>query len=203
MITVVDYGVGNLSSVANMLKKVGADVLISSNAKDILGADKLILPGVGNYDYGMECLETTGIREIIHEFAIHLQRPVLGICLGAQIMGTASDEGERPGLGWIDMTCKRFQATSSLRVPHMSWNQIQITKHSVLLEDLDKYSRFYFVHSYYMCCSDQSDIIAISNYGHPFVSAFQHDNLIGVQFHPEKSHKHGFAIMNAFANRLF
>ncbi|KAG5180375.1 class I glutamine amidotransferase-like protein [Tribonema minus] len=124
MIVIVDYGVGNLSSVSNMLRKAGGEVTISSDPERVLAADKLLLPGVGHFDHGMKMLNASGLRAVLDRFALELCRPVLGICLGAQIMGRGSEEGQSSGLGWLDMSCRRFVSDGSLRVPHMGWNQI-------------------------------------------------------------------------------
>ena len=170
MIVVLDYGVGNLGSVCNMLRLSGSDICISSDPKLILSADKLVLPGVGHFDHGMKCLKSAGIRDTIDHFALVLQRPVLGICLGAQIMGNSSEEGVHPGLGWLDMSCKRFEHMSGIRVPHMGWNEIQLEKQSPLFPDQMDDSRYYFVHSYYMHCKEPNDILATSKHGIVFAS---------------------------------
>lgn len=198
MIVVVDYGVGNLASVSNMLRKAGADVCVSRDPAEIRAADKLLLPGVGHFDHGMKMLDASGLREVLDDFALNLRRPVLGICLGAQILGKGSEEGDAPGLGWIDMECHKFQAMPGIRVPHMGWNQIVRKKSSPLLEQMSDDARFYFVHSYWMKCSDQSDVLATATHGIEFTCAVQRENIFGTQFHPEKSLRHGLAMMRAF-----
>jgi len=198
MIVVVNYGVGNLSSVHNMLRKAGAEVIISDQPADILAADKLLLPGVGHFDYGMKMLNDSGLRVALDIFALELKKPVLGICLGAQILGKGSEEGNTPGLGWIDMGCKRLPAAEGLRVPHMGWNKIQRVKPSPLLDGMTEDARYYFVHSYYMECANKEDIAATANHGITFTCAVQRGNLYGTQFHPEKSLRHGLAVMKAF-----
>lgn len=198
MIAIVDYGVGNLSSVSNMLRKAGADVCISKDPVQIREADKLLLPGVGHFDHGMKMLKSSGLRDVLDDFALNLRRPVLGICLGAQILGRGSEEGNTPGLGWIDMECHRFQAIPKIRVPHMGWNQIVCKKSSPLLDQMSEDARFYFVHSYWMKCSDQSDVLATAVHGIEFTCAVQRENIFGTQFHPEKSLRHGLAVMRAF-----
>jgi len=201
MIVIADYGVGNLASVSNMLRKVGAEVLISRKPEDILSADKLLLPGVGHFDHGMKSLNSSGIRDALDRFALDLKRPVLGICLGAQIMGQSSEEGSLSGLGWFDMTCLRFRESIGLRIPHMGWNQISQKKPSLLLDRQEADARYYFVHSYQMTLSNATDILATTIYGSEFVCAIQRENLTGVQFHPEKSLRHGIALMRAFAEQ--
>ncbi len=198
MIIVVDYGVGNLSSVINMIRKAGGEVGVSRDPDEILTADKLLLPGVGHYDYGMKMLNSSGIRDAVDRFALDLKKPVLGICLGAQILGKGSEEGDTPGLGWIDMHCRRLPSAPNLRVPHMGWNQIVRKKSSVLLDRMTEDARFYFVHSYYMDCESPQDILASAIHGIEFACAVQVGNIYGTQFHPEKSLKYGLALMRAF-----
>ncbi len=198
MIAVLDYGVGNLASVGNMLRKAGGDVLISRNPVDVLAADKLLLPGVGHFDHGMKMLNASGLRETLDQFALELKRPVLGICLGAQILGRGSEEGDAPGLGWLDMECHKLQAMPEIRVPHMGWNQIVPKKPSPLLDQMSDDARFYFVHSYKMYCADAGDVLATATHGVEFTCAVQRGNIFGTQFHPEKSLRHGLALMKAF-----
>lgn len=198
MIVIVDYGVGNLSSVSNMLRKAGGDVLISHDPADVLAADKLLLPGIGHFDHGMKMLNVSGLRDAVDRFALELCRPVLGICLGAQILGKGSEEGDAPGLGWIDMACRKLSAMPGIRVPHMGWNQIARTKPSLLLDRLGDDARFYFVHSYRMECAYPEDVLATAVHGVEFTCAVQRDNIMGTQFHPEKSLRHGLALMQSF-----
>ncbi|MFC7286919.1 imidazole glycerol phosphate synthase subunit HisH [Herminiimonas glaciei] len=198
MIVIVDYGVGNLLSVNNMLRKAGGDVKISRDPGEIAAADKLLLPGVGHFDHGMKMLNTSGLREAIDRFALESRKPVLGICLGAQILGKRSEEGNTEGLGWIDMECRRLPAAPGLRVPHMGWNSIVQRKPSPLLDNRSADARYYFVHSYYMHCQDENDVLATAIHGIEFTCAVQRDNIIGTQFHPEKSLRHGLALMKAF-----
>jgi len=198
MIVVLDYGVGNLASVCNMLRKAGGDVLISSDSADVLAADKLLLPGVGHFDHGMKMLNASGLREALDQFALGLKRPVLGICLGAQILGQGSEEGDALGLGWIDMVCRRLPAMPGIRIPHMGWNQITHKKSSPLLDGMDVDARFYFVHSYHMECAYNEDVLATASHGIKFTCAVQRGNIMGTQFHPEKSLRHGLALMRSF-----
>lgn len=198
MIVVVDYGVGNLSSVGNMLRKAGGDVKVSRDPGEILAADKLLLPGVGHFDHGMKMLNASGLREAVDRYALELRRPVLGICLGAQILGRGSEEGDVPGLGWIDMACRKLPAMPGIRVPHMGWNQITRKKQSPLLDRMGEDARFYFVHSFHMECADAEDVLATAVHGIEFTCAVQRGNIMGTQFHPEKSLRHGLALMQSF-----
>ncbi len=195
---IVDYGIGNLASVQNMLRKAGADARISRDPNEILSAEKIILPGVGNFDHGMKMLNGSGLRDALDKFALELCRPVLGICLGAQILGKGSEEGCMTGLGWIDMTCKRLPDMLGLKVPHMGWNHVAMSRSSMLLDSAEADARYYFVHSYYMECVDATDVVGTSMHGIEFTSAVQRSNIFGTQFHPEKSHRHGLALMRAF-----
>ncbi|WP_295304446.1 imidazole glycerol phosphate synthase subunit HisH [Accumulibacter sp.] len=196
---VVDYGVGNLSSVCNMLRKVGAEVSVSSDAEEILAADKLVLPGVGHFDHGMNRLDASRLRGVLERYALELRRPVLGICLGAQILGRGSEEGTAAGLGWIDMHCLRLPALPGLRVPHMGWAPVSQRRPCPLLDGAAADARYYFVHSYYLDCADQSDVVGTSEHGIEFASVVQRGHIFGTQFHPEKSLRHGMAVMRAFS----
>lgn len=198
MIVIVDYGVGNLSSVANMLRKAGGDAQISADPSEVLRAEKLLLPGVGHFDHGMKMLNASGLRDAVDQFGLELRRPVLGICLGAQILGKGSEEGDAPGLGWIDMTCRRLPLAPGIRVPHMGWNQIERKKSSPLLDPMADDARFYFVHSYRMECARAEDVLATAVHGSEFTCAVQREHIMGTQFHPEKSLRHGLAVMQSF-----
>jgi imidazole glycerol-phosphate synthase subunit HisH len=199
-ISVVDYGAGNVGSVIRMIERVGGSARRASTAAEIAQADKLILPGVGAFDYGMSQLAEHGLVDALHEAALQRKVPVLGICLGMQLMCGASEEGSRPGLGWIDGEAVRFrpQPGTTLRVPHMGWNTLQIVRESSILPTGAGEQRFYFVHSYHIRCSDPAVPVALASYGVDFVAAFQQANLWGVQFHPEKSHRFGMDLMRNF-----
>jgi imidazole glycerol-phosphate synthase subunit HisH len=202
MITIIDYGAGNVKSVQNMLKKIGVASILTKDVTEIENATKLILPGVGHFDYGMQQLKQSGLIDALNKKVMEEKTPLLGICLGAQMLGNKSEEGTEKGLGWIDMDIVKFDATllpPHLKIPHMNWNEINIKKSSPILNDLNNESRFYFVHSYHMKPKHNEDILCTSNYGYEFVSGVQKDNIWGMQFHPEKSHKFGMQLLTNFA----
>lgn len=203
MITIINYNAGNIKSIQNMLKRIGAKSVINSSAEEIAQAEKLILPGVGSFDYGMKNLRQSGLIEILNEKVINNKTPILGICLGAQLLGNNSEEGKEKGLGWIDMDIVKFDKTKmaeQLKIPHMSWNEVAVRKKSKLMEGLEDEARFYFVHSYHILPNNENDVLSKSNYGYEFVSAVEKDTIFGVQFHPEKSHKFGMRLLQNFVN---
>lgn len=199
MLVIVNYGVGNLSSVQNMLHKTGVSVKISSDPCEILDAERIVLPGVGHFDQGMRGLNGSGLRDTIDRFALDLRRPVLGICLGAQILGKCSEEGNEQGLGWIDMNCRRLPDSPSLRIPHMGWNQVALKRPSLLFDGAPADARYYFVHSYFMQCADDQDVVGTTTHGIEFACVVRRGHIFGTQFHPEKSLRHGLELMRAFA----
>lgn len=198
MIVVVDYGVGNIASVLNMLKRVGAKAMSSNRPEDIQAAEKLILPGVGAFDAGMEILRASGLVEVLNEQVLQVRKPVMGVCLGSQMLGNGSEEGRKPGLGWIDMDIVRFEKRDGRKVPHMGWNEVIPTQQHPMLTGIDQQSRFYFVHSYYMLPRDPGNTLLIANYDQQFTAAVVKDNIFGFQFHPEKSHKFGMQLFKNF-----
>jgi glutamine amidotransferase len=201
-IVIIDYQVGNLSSIANMLKKVGQKSIISGDINEIKSADKLILPGVGSFDYGMNKLNESGITEVLNEKALNDKIPFLGICLGAQLLTQSSEEGVLAGLGWFKAKTIKFDFSNlqtKLKIPHMGWTEVQAPKPCPLMENLVN-SRFYFVHSFHFTTPDESEIMLQSEFGYPFVSALWKENIYAVQFHPEKSHKFGMQLMRNFIN---
>lgn len=205
MIAIVDYGMGNLGSIANMLKKVGAQSTISSDPQIITAADKLVLPGVGAFDNGMRNLAQRGLVELLNAQVLQHKKPILGLCLGMQLFTRASEEGQLKGLGWINAQTVRFkfdQANADLKIPHMGWNTLRIHRPHPLLADLEKDARFYFVHSYHLICNDPESALATTTYGYDFASVVAQDNILGAQFHPEKSHKFGMKLLKNFAERV-
>lgn len=201
MITIVDYGLGNLGSIANMLKKVGAASEITDDLEKIFKAEKIILPGVGAFDKAMEKLTDTGLRKILDDKAQKEKVPFLGICLGMQLLGGGSDEGKLPGLNWIPAYTHKFSFTDNkLKVPHMSWNDVRIVKQNELFRGFDGAANFYFSHSYFVLAEHMDNIIAVTDYGVKFHSVIQKENIFGAQFHAEKSHKHGMKFFENFAN---
>jgi len=199
MISIINYDMGNIGSIANMLKKIGEAVNIAHTPEDILKAEKLILPGVGAFDRGMSNLAKTGFLEALHE-KVKAGTPILGVCLGMQLMSKRSEEGVLPGLGWIDAHTVKFNlADKLLKIPHMGWNEViaEATQH-YLFQNLPERPRYYFVHSYHVQADTPDIIVAKTSYGIPFVSAFQKGPIMGVQFHPEKSHKFGMELYRRF-----
>jgi glutamine amidotransferase len=192
---------GNVGSVYNMIKKIGFEALITSNINEIEKAKKIILPGVGAFDNGIINLKKLGLIEIL-EYKVFKERvPILGICLGMQLMTKKSEEGELQGLSWIDAETKRF-VSDTYKIPHMGWNYVKIIKDSDLFSSEFSEWRFYFVHSYYVECYNKDDILTTTFYIHDFVSSFQRENIIGVQFHPEKSHKFGMMLLKNFITKF-
>lgn len=203
MIVVIDYGMGNSGSVVNMLKRIGQDVILTSSIAEIEKAEKLILPGVGSFDNGMENLRKYGLVEVLNEKVQQQGTPILGICLGIQLFMEGSDEGDLPGFGWIPGRTVRFDASTlgdELRIPHMGWNYIKPAKPHYLTAELEPDARFYFVHSYYVRCNNQEDVLTTTSYGIDFVSSVAKGSIIGVQFHPEKSLRWGMNIFRRFAH---
>ena len=199
MIVIVDYACGNIASVLNMIRKAGGNAIVSDSNEVIGQATKLILPGVGAYDHGMSHLHAKQLPAILQARAA-AGVPLLGICLGMQLLAQGSEEGKMPGLGLIAARFKRFAfaADSAMRVPHVGWNTVQIQKSNSLIPDNQEENRYYFVHSYYAACADESDILATTEYGHRFPSAYSKKNVYGVQFHPEKSHRFGLSLIQQF-----
>ncbi len=199
MIVILDYGLGNLGSIKNMLKHIGAESNISRDIKEIHQANKLILPGVGAFDKAMSKINKLGLKNILLDRASE-GIPILGICLGMQLLLDSSEEGKLPGLGLIPGEVKKFNAENNLKVPHMGWNDVEIVQDNNLTKNLLPHSRFYFVHSYFAKVRNASHSMMQTNYGHVFDSAISNQNIFGVQFHPEKSHKYGIKLLENFSN---
>lgn len=200
MIGVVDLGLGNIGSVRNMLARSGHDVVVGSTADELASSDRLILPGVGAFDRAAEPLDDSGLRRHLDERVLVDQVPVLGICLGMQLLARSSEEGELPGLSWLPADVRRIEVPndSDLRVPHMGWNTLELLRSSPIVERAP--TRFYFVHSYAMHCDDADDVVATTQHGGRVVAAVQRANVFGVQFHPEKSHRFGMELLHRFAS---
>jgi glutamine amidotransferase len=203
-IAIIDYGVGNLGSIQNMLKKLGADSTVASDIFAIERSTKLILPGVGSFDAGMSQLNASGLRGALDAAVLERKLPVAGICLGMQMMTEGSEEGQLPGLGWVSARTTRFApvAGETMKIPHMGWNVVNKIKGSPVLDLLEGESRFYFVHSYHVHCRDREDALLTAQYGSiTFDAAFERDNILGFQFHPEKSHRFGMALLKGFLEK--
>lgn len=203
MIIIIDYGMGNVGSILNMLKKVGTSAKISGEPDDIMAAEKLILPGVGAFDNGMTRLAEKGLIPLLNKKVLEEKCPILGICLGMQLMSCKSEEGELPGLGWVEAETRRFKFNGEighLKIPHMGWNEVRASGQPLLFERFEKPPRFYFVHSYHVCCERPEDVMATSFYGYEFTAAIGKENVMGTQFHPEKSHRYGMHFLRNFVN---
>lgn len=201
MITIIDYGMGNLGSISNTLDRINIECKISSKIEDIENADKLILPGVGFYKKGMENLNKLGLVDILEKKVIKEKTPILGICLGMQLFSEKSEEGNSEGLGWIKSEIVKFsfeQKDSFLRIPHMGWNNVIPSNDSGILKNVDSKDRFYFVHSYHFSNAKDEDVSGKTQYGYTFPSVVENDHIIGIQCHPERSHKSGIKILNNF-----
>lgn len=199
MITIVDYGMGNLGSIHNMCKRIGVAAQITGDAAVLSRAGKILLPGVGAFDSAMRRINASGLRAVLDHKALEEQVPVMGICLGMQLLTRGSEEGELAGLGWIAASTRRFPATPGLKVPHMGWNAVTALRPNPLTAGLAPDSRYYFVHSYYVQADDVEDVLLRAHYGVTFDAALAHGNLYGAQFHPEKSHSYGMAFLGNFA----
>ena len=195
----VDYGLGNLGSVVNMLKRVGTESRIVSTPEQILKSDRLLLPGIGAFDTGMRLLGELGLIPAIQEFPA-TGRPVFGICLGMQLLLDSSEEGHAAGLGLIHGRSVRFAEEPGIRVPHMGWNLVEMRRPDPLVADLPEESRFYFVHTYRVVPDDDADVLGVTQYGVPFASMIRAGNVMGAQFHPEKSHAFGKQILKNFSS---
>ncbi|MCO6432176.1 MAG: imidazole glycerol phosphate synthase subunit HisH [Deltaproteobacteria bacterium] len=206
MIVIIDYDMGNVGSIANMIAKVGGQSVISNDHGAIKNAAKLILPGVGAFDTGMENIAKFGLLDLLNRKVVEERAPLLGICLGMQLLGNSSEEGVLPGLGWIDAKTIKFPHTTpegeKLRIPHMGWNYAVAKKEDKLFSEMYEQPRFYFVHSYHVVCSDDADVLTESEYGIRFHSALSRGNIWGTQFHPEKSHKYGMKLIYNFVHKI-
>jgi glutamine amidotransferase len=201
MITIIDYNIGNLSSIKNMLKRIGVDATISNTVSEIEQAQKLILPGVGHFDYGMQNLNQSGLIPILNERVLQSKVPILGICLGVQLLTESSDEGKEKGLGWIKGKTIAFDKTklaTNQKIPHMGWGEIKHYQQSKLFENMYDDPRFYFVHSYHLRLEKKEQELCTMEYGYDFCAGIEKENIVGAQFHPEKSHKFGMRLLENF-----
>ncbi len=198
MIAILDYGIGNLKSVYNMFKKIGVESVITSDMEVIKQADKYLLPGVGSFDYGINSLKNAPFFTLLEKEVLENKKPILGICLGMQLLANSSEEGKEKGLGWIDAEVIKFDLKDkSLAIPHMGWNTTSPISVNNIFKNLEE-NRFYFVHSYHVVCNDKSFVLATTSYGDEFTCSINKDNIFGVQFHPEKSHKFGMQLLKNY-----
>ncbi len=199
-VVIIDYHMGNLRSLYNKFRRLNINCLVTSDSDEILMADKLILPGVGHFKKGIDNLKILGLDKILLKKVIEEKTPILGICLGMQLFCKRSEEGDAEGLGWIDAEVIRFRVSDKIKykVPHMGWNNVKIIKRNSLDNFINNDDHFYFVHSYHVKCNNVEDVWMTSIYDYEFVSAIYHDNIIGTQFHPEKSHDAGFEFLKRF-----
>lgn len=202
MISIVDYGVGNIQAIANIYKRLNIPAQRVRTADELAGAEKIILPGVGSFDWAMAHLEHSGMRGELDDLVQSKGKPVLGICVGMQMIAKRSEEGSREGLGWLDAEVKKFDLAEPSRcayLPHMGWNDVEPLCRKCLFKDIGAAGRFYFLHSYYFAPKDQKTILGVTDYGGPFASCVRAGNICGVQFHPEKSHQWGIQLLKNFA----
>lgn len=204
MIVIIDYGVGNIRAFINIYKKLDIPIRIAQTAADLAGdVSKIILPGVGAFDYAMQRLNESGMRERLDELVLKEKVPVIGICVGMQMLARSSDEGKLPGLNWIDGVVRKFDVNKikqSTQLPHMGWNDVRPVKDNPLFQGMEIDARFYFLHSYYFECDQLLHSIAIADYGSQFTCAINKDNIFGIQCHPEKSHEYGILLLKNFAS---
>lgn len=201
MIAIVDYGLGNVGAIKNMFTRIGAEATVTADVNLIAAADKLVLSGIGAFDEGMKNLAQLGLLDVLNRQVIDRRTPILGICLGMQLFGRRSTEGSSPGLGWIaaDVVRFKFPPGATERTPHMGWNTLSRQRVSPILADLGMEARFYFAHSYYLECDEPGDVVATTLHGVTICAVLEHQNIIGTQFHPEKSHRFGSCVLRNFA----
>jgi glutamine amidotransferase len=197
-VVIINYGMGNLGSIENMIRRVGGSPVISASKEIIKQAEKLILPGVGHFGHAVDALKQQELWDAIDLKVKKDKVPVLSICLGAQLIAEHSEEGDMNGFGWIKGQVVKFNPAEKIKIPHMGWNNVSIKKESRLFENMYECPRFYFVHSYHFSNITEADILTTTNYGNEFVSSIEKDNVFAVQFHPEKSHKYGMKLFENF-----
>jgi len=203
MIGIINYGVGNINAFVNVYKKLGTDFIVANSNNDLVNISHLVLPGVGSFDHAMTKLNESGMKPRIDDLVMNKCIPIIGICVGMHLLAKSSDEGELAGLGYVDAVVRKFKETHNndkTILPHMGWNDIAYIGNSKLFKDIQESSFFYFLHSYYFSCNKSDYCIAMAEYGGKFVSAINHGNIYGVQFHPEKSHQNGIQLLKNFSN---
>jgi glutamine amidotransferase len=200
VITIIDYGSGNLLSVATAFRRLGAEITVSCQPADVLAAERIVLPGVGSLADGMNRLRETGVAGALERKVVQQRTPILGICLGMQMFSRRSEEGDAPGFGWIEAETRRFAppADSPLKVPHMGWNEVRLARPHAIVRQVPSGACFYFAHSYHVVCDDPADVLATTDFGGEFTSAVQREHVFGFQFHPEKSHELGAQLIRNF-----
>ena len=204
MIVIVNYGSGNIRAIANIYERLQIPHSIANTPVQLEVAEKIILPGVGAFDETISKLDSSGFREVLNEQVLNKKIPVLGVCVGMQILANSSEEGKRPGLGWINGEVKKIdkeKLTLKPKLPHLGWNAVEAVKPIELFDNIDKEKGFYFLHSYYFECARKEDVAATAYYGNEFACVVHHENIYGVQFHPEKSHVNGITLLKNFATR--
>jgi glutamine amidotransferase len=202
VIKIIDYGSGNISALSNVFHQIGVISEVARCEEDLFNATKLILPGVGRFDEAMEKFEQTGMLGKVNSLVLDQNIPILGICVGMQLLANTSEEGDRPGLGWIDAEVRRFthaNANNGCRIPHMGWSFVSVEAENPLLKWNESQQKFYFLHSYYFVCHNPDNLVASANYGSRFACVVKQKNIFGVQFHPEKSHQNGVRLLKKFA----
>jgi glutamine amidotransferase len=203
MITIIDYGSGNIRAIGNIYDSLRIDYRIAKNPKDVVGSEKLFLPGVGAFDQTISVLDKTGFREVLDFEVLENKVPIMGVCVGMQILAECSEEGNLSGLGYIRGKVRRMNSSllnEKYRLPHLGWNSIKILRQSTIFDNVNFELGFYFLHSFYFDCENREDILATMEYGESFASVVKHDNIYGVQFHPEKSHHNGISLLRNFAS---
>lgn len=202
MITIIDYGLGNINAIVNVCKALNAEARIAKSADDLEGSERIILPGVGHFDHAMDLLNKSGMRDKLDDLVLNKKKHILGICVGMQIMAKSSEEGTQQGLSYINANVEKFDVSKikfQTKIPHMGWNNVEQNKDSLLFKNINQGGSFYFLHSYHVSCEDSTDIASVTDYEGHFTSSFQKDNIFGVQFHPEKSHRNGEILLSNFA----
>ena len=203
MISIINYGSGNIKAISNILEIEKIAHNVAEDKDDIRNCEKIILPGVGSFDHCMDRLNNSGLRDELEEQVVNRKKPILGICIGLQMMANSSEEGKTEGLGWIDAKVRKFDESlieGDPKTPHMGWNTIKVVSSSEIFTNVDEVRGFYFIHSYHMCLNDESDTMTTSHFGYEFVSGINSENIYAVQFHPEKSHNNGVQVLKNFCN---